>query len=60
MRPEECRAEDLARLLRVRTIATMSELKGALGSEADVTVLRQLEALAARELLPPGPVLHPR
>jgi len=48
MRPERYHAEDLIRLLRARKIATMAELKDALGTEADATVFRKLEALAYR------------
>lgn len=48
MRPERYHAEDLIRLLRVRKIATMNELKAALGTEADATVFRKLAALAYR------------
>jgi hypothetical protein len=48
MRPERYHAEDLVRLLRSRKIATMSELKAALGTEADATVFRKLESLAYR------------
>jgi len=48
MRPEHYHAEDLARLLRTRKIATMAELKAALGTEADATVFRKLESIAYR------------
>jgi len=48
MRPEQYHAEDLARLLQQRKIATMSELKAALGTQADATVFRKLAALAYR------------
>lgn len=46
MRPEQYHAEDLARLLRRRTIATIGELKQALGSTSDATVFRKLAELA--------------
>jgi hypothetical protein len=48
MRPEHYRVDDLARLLRSKKIATMAELKAALGTEADATVFRKLEDLAYR------------
>ncbi len=48
MRPERYHAEDLVHLLRSRKIATMSELKEALGTHADATVFRKLESLAYR------------
>src|SRR4030067_710461 len=46
MRSEIFSAELIARLLRRRTIATMEELKAALGSVVDMTVFRKLRALA--------------
>ena len=46
MRSEIFSAELIARLLRRRTIATMDELKAALGSSVDMTVFRKLRALA--------------
>jgi hypothetical protein len=48
MRPERYHAEDLIRLLRSRRIATMAELKAALGTQADATVFRKLDSLAYR------------
>jgi hypothetical protein len=48
MRPEQYHADDLARLLRQRKIATMVELKQALGTQADATVFRKLAELAYR------------
>src|SRR5262245_29939368 len=48
MRPERYHAEDLIRLLRSHKIATMSELKAALGTQADATVFRKLDSLAYR------------
>ena len=48
MRPERYHAEDLARLLRRRTIATIAELKQALGTTADATVHRKLAELDYR------------
>ena len=46
MRSETFSANAIARLLRRRTIATMDELKTALGSSVDMTVFRKLRALA--------------
>lgn len=46
MRSEIFSADALARLLRRRTIATMDELKAALGSSVDMTVFRKLRTLA--------------
>ena len=46
MRSETYSADTLVRLLRRRTIATMDELKTALGSSVDMTVFRKLRALA--------------
>jgi hypothetical protein len=48
MRPASFHAEDLARALRRTKIATMPELKKALGTEVDVTVFRKLKQLAYR------------
>jgi hypothetical protein len=48
MRTESFHAEDLARVLRRTQIATMRELKKALGTEVDVTVFRKLKQLAYR------------
>jgi len=48
MRPESFHADDLARVLRRTQIATMPELKKALGTEVDVTVFRKLKQLAYR------------
>ena len=48
MRPEEYHAEDVVRLLRARKIATIGELKTALGTRSDATVFRKLEELAYR------------
>jgi hypothetical protein len=48
MRTESFHADDLAKALRHRTIATMPELKKALGTEVDVTVFRKLKQLAYR------------
>ena len=41
-------AERLRRLLLVRQIATMAELKAALGTDVDVTVFRKLQEIAYR------------
>ena len=46
MRSEIFSPELIARLLRRRTIATMDELKAALGSAVDMTVFRKLRTLA--------------
>jgi hypothetical protein len=48
MRTESFHAEDLARALRRSKIATMPELKEALGTQVDVTVFRKLKQLAYR------------
>lgn len=45
MRPESFHAEDLVRVLRRTKIATMPELKKALGTTVDVTVFRKLRQL---------------
>ena len=48
MRRESFHADDLRRLLRQTKIATMPELKKALGTKIDVTVFRKLKQLAYR------------
>jgi len=48
MRTESFHAEDLDQALRRSKIATMPELKKALGTEVDVTVFRKLQQLAYR------------
>jgi hypothetical protein len=48
MRTESFHADDLAKALRRSKIATMPELKKALGTEVDVTVFRKLKQLAYR------------
>ena len=48
MRTESFHADDLVNALQNRTIATMPELKKALGTEVDVTVFRKLRKLAYR------------
>ena len=48
MRTESFHAGDLAKALRRCKIATMPELKRALGTEVDVTVFRKLKQLAYR------------
>ena len=48
MRTESFHADDLAKTLRRSKIATMPELKKALGTEVDVTVFRKLKQLAYR------------
>jgi hypothetical protein len=48
MRTESFHADDLAKALRHRNIATMPELKKALGTTVDVTVFRKLKQLAYR------------
>ena len=48
MRPETFRADALLRALRGSKIATMADLKKALGTDVDVTVFRKLKHLAYR------------
>jgi len=48
MRSTLYRVEDLRRLFRKQKIATMPELKAALGTEVDVTVFRKLNELSYR------------
>ncbi len=48
MRPETFHSEELARFLERHTIATLAELKEALGTEVDSTVFRKLKELAYR------------
>jgi hypothetical protein len=48
MRPEQYDPEALKSLLRQRKIATMEDLKGALGTAADATVFRKLAELEYR------------
>ena len=48
MRTESFHADDLAKVLRRNKIATMPDLKRALGTEVDVTVFRKLKQLAYR------------
>ena len=48
MRTVSFHADDLAKALRHHKIATMPELKAALGTEVDVTVFRKLSQLAYR------------
>ena len=48
MRTESFHADDLVTALRHSKIATMAELKKALGTEVDVTVFRKLKQLAYR------------
>ncbi|HEY6333856.1 MAG TPA: hypothetical protein VI756_31355 [Blastocatellia bacterium] len=48
MRTESFHADDLAKALQRRKIATMPELKEALGTVVDVTVFRKLKHLAYR------------
>jgi len=45
MRTESFHADDLTKALRRSKIATMPELKKALGTEVDVTVFRKLKQL---------------
>lgn len=45
MRPEEYSADSLVRLLHRQSMATLDELKAALGTEADITVFRKLQTL---------------
>ena len=48
MQPERYNPESLIGLLRQRKIATMEELKEALGTSADATVFRKLAELDYR------------
>lgn len=48
MRTESFQAEKLAKLLRKRKVATIAELKSALGTTVDVTVTRKLKELGYR------------
>lgn len=48
MRPESYLAENLARFLRRNKIATLAELKKALGTDVNSTVFRKLQELAYR------------
>jgi len=48
MRTESFHADDLAKALRRSKIATMPDMKKALGTEVDVTVFRKLKQLAYR------------
>lgn len=48
MRPTNFHAEDIARILKRQKIATITELKTALGTEVDSTVFRKLKELAYR------------
>lgn len=48
MRPETFRAHDLRRFFEQRTMATLAELKDALGTDIDSTVFRKLSELAYR------------
>lgn len=48
MRPIQFEAANLVKLLRKQRVATLDELKGALGTKVTVTVFRKLKALAYR------------
>lgn len=48
MRPERCPTKKLAELFERTKIASMPEMKKALGTEADITVFRKLSALSYR------------
>ena len=48
MRPLQFKPDDLAKLLDERNIATMPELKRALGTNVDRTVFRKLHSLSYR------------
>ena len=48
MRTESFHADDLAQALRRSKIATMADLKKALGTAVEVTVFRKLKQLAYR------------
>ena len=45
MRTEEFHAEDLTKLLRKRKVATIVQLKQALGTDVDMTVFRKLKQM---------------
>lgn len=45
MRPERFRAETILRLLRKKRIATMADMKAALGTPVDMTVFRKLRTI---------------
>lgn len=45
MRPEKFQAQSIVQLLRKRTLATMADMKAALGTPVDMTVFRKLRAL---------------
>lgn len=45
MKPEKYTANELARLIRVKKVATMAELKDALGTSSHMTVFRKLQEL---------------
>jgi hypothetical protein len=45
MRPENYSADSIVRLLRRKSMATLDELKEALGTRADITVFRKLRTL---------------
>lgn len=45
MRPEQFRAETIVRLLRKRTLASMTDMKTALGTRVDMTVFRKLRTI---------------
>lgn len=48
MKTERFHAEDLAKLLNRQEIATLAELKTALGTDVDITVFRKLKELSYR------------
>ena len=48
MKPEKYSANSLAKLFRAKKIATMEELKEALGTDVDMTVFRKLQELDYR------------
>ncbi len=48
MMTQRYRTETLSKLLKKRKIATMAELKQALGTDADATVFRKLKLISAR------------
>ena len=48
MNVERFTAEDLAAILRRQKIATMDEMKAALGTQGDATIFRKLAELAYR------------
>src|ERR1035441_6586610 len=60
MRTPSFFSDHLREFLRVQKIATLPELKQALGTSVDITVFSQAEGtLLSLQLFPPWPLLHP-